>query len=135
MYMQDAKKERIKLKHRKGFIRAAVEFGLDGGLVPTYHFGNTRIFDFFPQCFESIGRRYRFSFGHMVGRWGLPIPRQVPLYIVMGKAIPVPKLPRDHPEFEATVDHIHKQVVEALQDLYDRHKASYGWGDRPLSIE
>jgi 2-acylglycerol O-acyltransferase 2 len=133
--MQDAKKERIKLQQRKGFIRVAVEHGLDGGLVPTYHFGNTRIFNFFPQCFEKLGRRHRLSLGFMVGRWGLPIPRQVPLYMVMGKPIPVPKLPRDHPEFEATVDHIHKQVVEALQDLYDRHKASYGWGDRPLSIE
>jgi hypothetical protein len=27
------------------------------------------------------------------------------------------------------------QVVAALQDLYDRHKASYGWADRPLVIE
>ena len=133
--MQDVKRERIKLKERKGFVRVAVEHGLDGGLVPTYHFGNTRLFDFFPQRFENLGRKYRFSFGHMVGRWTLPIPRRVPLYMVSGKPIPVPQLPRDHPEFEATVDRVHQQVIEALQDLYDRHRAEYGWEDRPLSIE
>jgi len=27
------------------------------------------------------------------------------------------------------------QVVASLQELYDRHKGSYGWQDRPLSIE
>ena len=133
--MQDSRKERIKLKTRKGFVRVAVEHGLDGGLVPVYHFGNTSIFDFYSQSFENLGRRYRLSLGFMVGRWGLPIPRRVPLYMVWGKPIPVPQLPRDHPEFEATVDRIHHQVMEALQDLCDRHKADYGWEDRPLSIE
>lgn len=27
------------------------------------------------------------------------------------------------------------QVVKSLQEMYDRHKGSYGWEDRPLSIE
>lgn len=27
------------------------------------------------------------------------------------------------------------QVVQSLQALYDKHKGSYGWEDRPLSIE
>lgn len=27
------------------------------------------------------------------------------------------------------------QVVKSLQEMYDRHKGSYGWQDRPLSIE
>ncbi len=49
-----------------------------------------------------------------------------PLYMVCGKPIPVPKMAKDHPDFEATVDKIHAQVVEQLQELYDRHKASVG---------
>lgn len=48
-YMQHASKERIVLKDRKGFVRIAVEEGLDGGIVPVYHFGNTKVFDFVPQ--------------------------------------------------------------------------------------
>jgi hypothetical protein len=31
MYMQHPAKERIKLKGRKGFVRIAVETGIDGG--------------------------------------------------------------------------------------------------------
>jgi hypothetical protein len=107
--------------------------------------------------------------------------------MVSGPPVPVPKVARDHPDYEvrtppgpgpgaagqglphgcvalareqsrgpalrrvapfltprgcphvhnpqATVDKVHAQVMEALQQLYDRHKASYGWADRPLSIE
>ena len=133
--MQDPHKERIKLKTRKGFVRVAVESGLDGGLVPIYHFGNTQIFDVFPQSFAPLARKLRCFMGYMTGRWGLPIPRQVPLFMVVGKPIPVPKLPKDHPEFEATVDHVHRQVMVSLQEMYDRHKGTYGWQDRPLVIE
>ena len=31
------------LRERKGFVRVAVEQGLDGGLIPVYHFGNTQV--------------------------------------------------------------------------------------------
>ena len=71
----------------------------------------------------------------LIGRWGLPVPRQAPLYMVSGAPIPVPEVARDDPGFEAAVDRVHAQVVDALQALYDRHKASYGWADRPLVIE
>lgn len=47
--MQHAHKERIVLRDRKGFVRIAVEEGLDGGIVPVYHYGNTKVFDFMPQ--------------------------------------------------------------------------------------
>lgn len=41
----------------------------------------------------------------------------------------------DDPTFDAQVDATHATVVKELQALYDRHKAEYGWQDRPLSIE
>jgi hypothetical protein len=40
---QHPRKERIMLANRKGFVRVAVEEGLDGGIVPVYHFGNTQV--------------------------------------------------------------------------------------------
>jgi 2-acylglycerol O-acyltransferase 2 len=40
---QHARKERIKLLDRKGFVRIAVEQGLEGGIIPVYHFGNTQV--------------------------------------------------------------------------------------------
>ena len=36
-------RERVMLQSRKGFIRVAVEEGLDGGLVPVYHYGNSLV--------------------------------------------------------------------------------------------
>ncbi len=33
----------IMLKDRKGFVRVAVEEGVDGGIVPVFHFGNSRV--------------------------------------------------------------------------------------------
>ena len=46
-----------------------------------------------------------------------------------------PPPPATNNHRQATVDAVHARVLEALQALYDRHKASYGWADRPLSIE
>ncbi len=37
-------------------------------------------------------------------------------------------------QYEELVSKVHAQVCEALQKLYDDHKAEYGWADRPLII-
>ncbi|WIA23591.1 hypothetical protein OEZ85_000302 [Tetradesmus obliquus] len=136
MYMQHKRKERIKLLERKGFVRIAVEAGLDGGIIPVYHFGNTQVFDFWPQSLSGFARKQRAGLGLLVGRWGTPLPRKVPLYMVSGTPIPVPQVDKaDMEKFNRTVDEVHAKVVAQLQELYDRHKASYGWADRPLVIE
>lgn len=31
------------LLNRKGFVKIAVEQGLDGGIIPVYHLGNTQV--------------------------------------------------------------------------------------------
>mmetsp|Transcript_22134 Transcript_22134/g.61235 ORF Transcript_22134/g.61235 Transcript_22134/m.61235 type:complete len:334 (-) Transcript_22134:512-1513(-) len=133
MFMQHPKMEQVKLKDRKGFVRIAVEEGADG-VVPVYHFGNTSLLDIFPQSAEKFSRRMRAAIVLMYGSFGLPIPRKREVYMVTGKAVPVRHLQPDHPEYEAEVDRVHKQVVDQLQDLYDRHKAEFGWADRPLRI-
>ena len=62
------------------------------------------------------------------------MPRKVPLMMVVGLPVGVKKMHPDAEGFEAAVEEAHGRVVEALQGLYDRHKAEYGWGDRPLVI-
>jgi hypothetical protein len=42
-FLQHKRKERIMLLNRKGFVRIAVEQGLDGGIIPVYHYGNTQV--------------------------------------------------------------------------------------------
>lgn len=41
--LQHKRKERIMLLNRKGFVKIAVESGLDGGIIPVYHYGNTQV--------------------------------------------------------------------------------------------
>ncbi|WIA23473.1 hypothetical protein OEZ85_000218 [Tetradesmus obliquus] len=138
MYMQHPHKERIMLANRKGFVRVAVEQGLDGGIVPVYHFGNTQVFDFWPQSLSAVARKRRAAYGFLVGWWGTPVPRKVPLFQVSGRPIPVPKVDKnDTMKFNQTVDEVHAQVVAELQAMYNRHRASYSaaWAERPLVIE
>jgi hypothetical protein len=82
-------------------------------------------------------RRLGAALGVLIGRWGLPVPRRVPLMMVSGKAIPVEKVSRDDPRFHTVVDETHARVVKGLQELYERNRAAYdpSWADRPLSIE
>ena len=101
-YMQHPRKERIVLRDRKGFVRIAVEEGIDGGIVPVYHFGNTSVFDFVPQSLQRTSRRLRSALGFLVGRWGLPVPRRAELFMVSGPPVPVPKVARDSPDFDVS---------------------------------
>ena len=43
MFMGCKKQENVMLRTRKGFVRVAVEEGLDGGIVPVFHFGNSQV--------------------------------------------------------------------------------------------
>lgn len=135
MFMQDSKRERLMLRSRKGFTRVAVETGAP--IVPVYHFGNSRAFDFGPSFLMPHARRIGAALGVLIGRWGLPVPRRVPFMMVSGKPIAVEKVARDDPRFHAVVDETHARVVKELQALYERNRAKYdpSWADRPLSIE
>jgi len=46
---------------------------------------------------------------------------------VHGKPIPVSKISADHPDFEKSVDELHQKAVDAIRDLYLRHREEYGW--------
>lgn len=96
-----------------------------------------QIFDWWPESAAGLARKYRAALGFLVGRWSLPVPRQVPLFQVCGAPIPVPHIdPAADPEaFKTAVDEVHAQVVTAMQELYDRYKVNYGWENRPLVIE
>eukprot|EP00798_Chlamydomonas_sp_ICE-L_P016836 gene16836-23116_t len=107
MFLVSTKKETLVLRSRKGFVRIAVEVGCSGGIIPVYHFGNTQLMDWAPRSAQAISRKMRAAFGLMWGRYGLPIPRELPLYMVCGKAITVKHvLPSDVAAFDAEVDRV-----------------------------
>ncbi|KAG1673426.1 hypothetical protein FOA52_002191 [Chlamydomonas sp. UWO 241] len=134
MFLTSSVRENVMVRTRKGFCRVAVEEGVDGGIVPVYHMGNSRVLDCWPQHFSALSRRIRAALGFLYGRFGLPLPRPLPIFMVTGKAIKVTKTAKDDPGFDAEVDRVHALVVSELQALYDRHKAEYGWANRPLVL-
>jgi hypothetical protein len=127
--------ERIKLRARKGFVRIALEHGVD--ILPVYMFGVNQALDFGPPWLQRVSRKMRASLGVIYGVWGLPIPRRVPIFMVTGRPLPVgPAMRKDHPGFAARVDELHAQFCVEIERLYYTHRATYGNGfeDRPLVI-
>eukprot|EP00877_Chromochloris_zofingiensis_P004273 jgi/Chrzof1/13847/Cz08g14220.t1_DGAT2A[v5.2] len=59
---------------------------------------------------------------------------RVPLFMVVGKPIPVKQLKPTDPGYHQAVDEAHAALVLALEELYYRYRGHYGWNDRPLII-
>jgi len=68
-------------------------------------------------------------------RWGLPIPKPHPIYMVVGRRVKVEKAvaPEDS-NFARVVDELHGRFIVELSRLYNDHRAEFGWEDRPLEI-
>ncbi|XP_035481059.1 2-acylglycerol O-acyltransferase 3b [Scophthalmus maximus] len=117
------------VKHRKGFVRLALEFGAD--LVPVYSFGENELFRQLIFSEGSLSRRLQDLFKKImgfapclfVGEHLAIMPYRIPVTTVVGSPIPVPK--RVTPT-EAEVDHYHGLYIEALSKLFHEHKVSCG---------
>lgn len=58
------------------------------------------------------------------GQWGTPMPRRIPLTVVVGKPIPVRKTPTPTRE---QVDMYLQEFIDSLQALFDKHKVAAGY--------
>ncbi|XP_056314286.1 2-acylglycerol O-acyltransferase 3b [Danio aesculapii] len=122
----------VVIKHRKGFVRLALEHGAD--LVPVYSFGENELFPQVVLSEGSVGRRLQVLFKQIMGfapciftggRW-LLLPYKLPVTTVVGCPINVPlvKIPT-----QEQVDHYHGLYMASLADLFHKHKTSYGLAD------
>jgi len=127
---------KITLKNRKGFVRLALKYGAH--LVPMYHFGETSTYRQLPNPEGSRIRKLQNSMKGITGvtfpffygcgflnRYFGFMPFRTPIYSVVGKPIPVPKV--EDPS-SAQVDDIHATYCHALSKLFDEHKQKYGIG-------
>uniref|UniRef100_W5KHW9 Acyltransferase n=1 Tax=Astyanax mexicanus TaxID=7994 RepID=W5KHW9_ASTMX len=119
----------VVMKHRKGFVRLALENGAD--LVPVYSFGENELFPQVLLSEGSVGRKLQALFKQVMGfapciftgvRW-LLLPNKRPVTTVVGSPISVPYI--CHPS-EEQVDHYHSLYLEALSKLFHTHKTSCG---------
>lgn len=132
--------EVILLKERVGLIKLAIRTGAD--LAPCYIFGNTKILGCWTgegipggrDILSRISRKLGFGLVLITGRFGLPIPRRVPLLGVIGKAIPTHHIKCEDPT-EEQVQEIQGLLLKSMQEVFDKYKHLYGWEKKQLIIK
>jgi 1-acyl-sn-glycerol-3-phosphate acyltransferase len=140
VFETNADDECIVLKERIGLIKLAIRTGAD--LVPCYLFGNTKLLgcwagEGIPQgrnILERISRKIGFALIIIHGRFGLPIPRRVPVLAVLGKPIPTHHIKCEDPTPEQ-IEMIQILLLDEMQDIFERYKGLYGWEDKKLIIK
>lgn len=113
---------------RKGIFRLAVRHGIP--IIPVYCFGSTKLLKRLqlPTIIEKISLILRTSIVVMFGQFGLPIPFRRKLLYVMGKPIHPPK----HTTVRNQVNAMFDAYCQEMHNIFDRHKATYGWEDKSL---
>jgi len=119
------------LNQRKGFIKLALQCGLD--LVPVFTFGEIETFHQ-----ARWGHQWRLRISRYVKIpvtliWGkyIILPRLTPLTVVVGVPIPVEK---DSNPSQEKIDQLHAKYVEALRTLFEEQKVKYDHSDSRLVV-
>lgn len=117
--------ENIFLSTRKGFIKLALQHGVS--IVPAFAFGQSSAYHyarlgppFLPRrAVDMIARAIGFLPMYIWGAHGSPLPRPVPIHVVLGKPIHI-KQKVSNPTY-AQLNEIHAVYVEELKALFHRH--------------
>eukprot|EP00607_Mallomonas_marina_P003551 CAMPEP_0182437554 /NCGR_PEP_ID=MMETSP1167-20130531/85124_1 /TAXON_ID=2988 /ORGANISM="Mallomonas Sp, Strain CCMP3275" /LENGTH=433 /DNA_ID=CAMNT_0024630511 /DNA_START=1870 /DNA_END=3171 /DNA_ORIENTATION=- len=114
---------RVVTKHN-GYIRMAIQEG--AWLVPVFSFGEVDIMDNvrIPTIQRWFLKRFGASIPHYpYGYYGLPIPRRVPVTVVIGEAIPTER------KTDPTTDEVNQLLIkymQSLKDLFERYREEAG---------
>lgn len=120
----------------KGFVRMAIETG--SSLVPIFSFGESQLFDnliSWPSVQRYTYKRIGFPFPFLpFGFLGfLPLPRGRPVVLVVGEPI-APLRTTEVPTVEE-VDLLWERYFSAIREIYDTHKARFGYEEIELGFE
>ncbi|CAE7251099.1 mogat2-a [Symbiodinium natans] len=131
--------EQVFIKSRKGFIRLALQTGVD--VVPVYGLGHTQLFTMLDKSsglggfMMRMSRRLKISLPLAYGRLGMPlIPYAKPVAALVGKPIRIDTAD-PNPSAER-VDEVHAQFVQELQRIFEKHKGLVpGYENKQLYLE
>lgn len=122
-------KDVLFLKNRKGFIKIAADY--DSGVVPIFCFGENCLYQHDSPAMLSFWRlmnklgRFGAPFP-ILGRWGTPIPKRVPMLIVIGKPL--------FAEKGESINDFHSRYVRELEKLHDKYVGISSYPKRKLVI-
>ena len=127
-------KENIYLRERAGFIKYALQHGYT--LLVAFTFGESDLYhssSLVRPLNLWLVKRFGFVLPIFAGFPLCPLlPRtDVPLHSVLGAALELPRI--DDPSKE-DVERWHAAYMRALEQLFDEHKAQFGYGDRKLNF-
>jgi len=116
------------LKGRKGFIKLAIQAGVD--IIPLYQFNVGKLYKT-PRVWRGLRARLAQRFAIPMVIWSGWMGTSQPLddtqvYTVLGPVFPASQYSL------AELDKAHADYCAALQRLYDAHKAQFGMADVPL---
>lgn len=122
-------KDRVFIKHRKGFIKMALEYGYT--VHPIYIFGENKLFyTYTNQTMGLFLNKFKMPGLMAYSKNGFIPNEDVVLWTIVGKGIKMPVIPNPTQE---QVDKYHKIYVDKLVELYDRWKTKCG-GNESLEI-
>jgi 2-acylglycerol O-acyltransferase 2 len=118
LFLSCDKQERLYLRRRKGFIKLALEAGVD--VVPVYLFGNTAVLSLLKTgLLAAVSRRLQVSLTYVWGRWYLPIPRPTKILYASGQPLGMPHIPKPTQD---DVDRWHDKYCAEVKRIFDLYK-------------
>jgi len=118
LFLSCENEERLYLKNRKGFVKLALQEGVD--VLPVYLFGNTTVLSVWKNpILATISRKLQVSLTYIWGRWFLPIPRDCKLMYVTGQPLGMPQIANPT---QADIDKWHAKYCDEVRRLFDTYK-------------
>lgn len=132
LFKSSRKEERLYLSKRKGFVKYALQYGVD--IIPVYLFGNTSILTVVKSGpIAKLSRKLQMSVTYFWGKYNLPIPRDDKLLYVRGKPLGMPHIPNPTDE---DINKWHTLYCEEVVRLFDTYKKNVPlYKDKTLFID
>uniref|UniRef100_A0A7S0WRW5 diacylglycerol O-acyltransferase n=1 Tax=Pyramimonas obovata TaxID=1411642 RepID=A0A7S0WRW5_9CHLO len=120
LFLCDDKEERIFVKKRKGFVKVALQTGVD--IIPVYLFGNTQVLKVAKSAaLRAFARATGVTVTWFWGVWGTVVPFEKKIVSAMGRPLGIPHIPEPTQE---DIEKYHTLYVNEVQRIFDTYKVT-----------